>query len=200
MHVHEPLRYGLRVKTAPTMEPLTLTEARAHARVDSFAEDGMLAGYLLAARMHLENITGKAFCTTTFVMTLDEFPRDELLELPRNPVQSIVGITYTDAAGATRTWAASQWQLDAARSVARLRPKSGYDWPSDVADQFAAISIEFVAGYSGPELIPQDLMQALRMFVAFYVDHRETAVLNDIPRELPWAAMALITQHRDPPV
>lgn len=195
-----PYRYGLRVKTAPTLEPLTLTEARAHSRFDSFAEDGVIAGYILAARTHIENICSLTLCPTTFILSLDDFPTSDWLDLPREPVQSVTAITYTNLAGGTTTWSSSQWQLDVNRTPVRLGPKDGYDWPDDVADKFGAVEIEFVAGYTGPESIPQPIMQALRMLTGYYIENREAAVLNDRPQEMPWSILPLLTQYRNPPV
>ena len=103
MHRHFPIQYALRVKTAPTAEPLTLTEARAHSRFDSFAEDGVIAGFILAARTHIETLCGLALCPTTFVMTIDDFPAADCIAIPREPVQSVVAVTYTNLTGGTTT-------------------------------------------------------------------------------------------------
>jgi uncharacterized phiE125 gp8 family phage protein len=200
VHRHLPIQYGLRVKTAPTAEPLTLTEARAHSRFDSFAEDGVIAGFILAARTYIETLCGLALCPTTFVMTIDDFPLADYLVLPREPVQSVVAVTYTNLTGGTTTWSSSEYEVDLYSTPPRLRPKDGYDWPDDVKDQLAAVSIEFVAGYSGPEAIPQPIMQALRMLTAHYIENREAVVLNETPRELPFSVIPLLTQYRNPPV
>ena len=201
-HVHRffPIKYGLRVKTAPTAEPLTLTEARAHARFDSFAEDGVIAGFILAARIHIESLCGLALCPTTFLMTVDDFPAADYIAIPREPLQSVVAVTYANLTGGTTTWSASEWEVDLYSTPPRLRPKDGYDWPDDVKDQLAAVSIEFVAGYSGPESVPQPIMQALRMLTGYYIDNREAAVLTEVPREMPFAVIPLLTQYRNPPV
>lgn len=195
-----PYPYGLRVKTAPTCEPLTLTEARAHSRFDSFAEDGVLAGYILAARTYIEELCGLTLCPTTYVMSLDAFPTSAWLELPRTPVQSIVGITYVNGNDVSTPWSSTEWELDIHRSPVRLRPKDGYDWPTDVKDRLGAIEIEFIAGYAGPEAIPQPVLQALRMLVGYYLENREAAVMGEMPREMPWAVMPLLTPYRNPPV
>jgi uncharacterized phiE125 gp8 family phage protein len=200
VHRHFPIQYGLRVKTAPTAEPLTLTEARAHSRFDSFAEDGVIAGFILAARTYIETLCGIALCPTTFLMTIDDFPNADYIELPREPLQSIVAVTYKNLTGGTTTWAASEYEVDLYSTPPRLRPKDEYDWPDDVKDQLAAVSIEFVAGYSGPEAIPQPIMQALRMLTAHYIENREAVLLNETPRELPFSVIPLLTQYRNPPV
>jgi uncharacterized phiE125 gp8 family phage protein len=200
MQQHYSYRYGLRVKTPATAEPLTLTEARAHSRFDSFAEDGVIASYILAAREYIENLSGRTLCPTTFVMSLDAFPCTNWLDLPREPVQSITAITYTNGTGGTSTWSSAAWELDVYSTPARLRPKDGYDWPTDVADALGAVEIEFIAGYAGPEAIPQPIMQALRMLVGYYLENREAVMLNDTPRDMPWSVIPLLTPYRNPPV
>jgi uncharacterized phiE125 gp8 family phage protein len=188
--------YALRVVTPPTAEPLSLAEARAHLRVDSFADDAMLAGYILAARQHIESICGLALCTTTYAMTLDDFPVwADALRLPRGPVQSVSAVRYYDATGALVSWSSSDWETDLRSEPARVRPRDGFTWP-DPADKLGAVEIEFIAGYGGPELVPQPIMQAMRLLVGHFYENREAVNVGNMVTELPLAVDVLLGPYR----
>jgi uncharacterized phiE125 gp8 family phage protein len=62
--------------TSPAIEPVSLDDFKAHARIDSEDEDTLLAAMLLAARAHTETLSGKLFITQTWRMLADEVPSD----------------------------------------------------------------------------------------------------------------------------
>lgn len=176
--------YGLRVVTPPTAEPVTLAEVRAHARIDTTADDATLASYILAARQHIENITGRALAVTTFEMTLEDFDDDEI-DLPRAPVSSIVSVTYTDVNGAAQTMPAADYTLDATSFVPRLLLGYGKSWPG-VRGEPGDVRIQFVAGEVQP---PAPLRHAVMLLAATWHENRET------PPDNP-AVDALIAPYR----
>lgn len=189
------MKSSIRITTPPTAEPLSLAEARAHLRIDHFDEDGVIAGLILAARQHIETICGMALCATGYTMTLDDFPPGELIELPREPVQSVTAIRYVNDAGTLVTWSSAEWEADLNTMPPRIRPRDGYRWPT-VDDQLAAVQVEFVAGYGGPELVPQPIMQAMRLLVGHFYEHREAVQSGGSVVELPFAVDALLAPYR----
>lgn len=178
------MSYGLRIVTPPTYEPVTLAEARAHSRVDTVEDDAGLAARILAARQYIETVTGRALITQTLELTLDDFPCD-VIELPRQPVASIVSVTYLDAAGATQTVSASDYLLDSTTLVARLVPVYGKSWPS-TRRTAGNVKVQFVAGETQA---PRPIVQALLLLVADWNENRET------PGDNP-AVDALLSPYR----
>lgn len=185
----------LSVLTPPTAEPLSLAEARAHMRVDHFDEDGVIAGLILAARQHIEQETGLALCTQTLRGTLDAFPAGKAMALPAHPVQSVTAVRYFNEAGTLIEWSAAEWETDLSGIVPRVAPRNGFAWPTP-GKKLGAVQVEFVAGYGGPELVPQPVMQALRILVAHYYEHRELVVTGTTVNELPMAVKALLAPYR----
>jgi len=185
----------LSVLTPPTAEPLSLAEARAHMRVDHFDEDGVIAGLILAARQHIEQETGLALCTQTLRGTLDAFPAGKPMALPAHPVQSVTAVRYFNEAGSLIEWPAGEWETDLTGIVPRIAPRNGFAWPTP-GQKLGAVQVEFVAGYGGPEVVPQPVMQALRILVAHYYEHRELVVTGTIVNELPMTVKALIAPYR----
>ena len=174
--------YGLKVITPPTIEPVTLPEVRGQCRVDEVGDDPTLAGYVLAARQYVEQVTGRAIMTQTLEMTLDDFPDGEIL-LPRQPVASIVSISYTDTAGNAQTVAS--YQLDATQIVARLLPADGASWPGTRGTP-GNVRVRFIAGETQA---PAAIKQAMLLLVADWHRNRES------PPENP-AVDALLSQYR----
>ena len=56
---------ALVMTTGPVVEPLTLTEAKAHLRVDSTVEDPLISSLITAARQHIETTLTIALITQT---------------------------------------------------------------------------------------------------------------------------------------
>lgn len=193
----------LSLVTGPATEPLTLAEAKAHARVAIAADDGLIAGYILAARSYLEEITGRAFLTQTWDYVIDgDWPwfndldarrHYRLIQIPKVPVQSVTSITYVDPAGAEQTLASNQYVVDTGCPIASVYPAYGVDWP-DVRCQRASITVRFVAGWSND--FPDALRQALLLLVGHFYENRESVVVGTIATELPMAVSALVAPYR----
>lgn len=193
-----------RLITPPTADPLTLLEVKAHCRVD-IDDDGLIAGYLLAARVHIENETRRAFMTQTWELTIDDrWPAERVngswrhrVVLPRPPMLSVESITYVDQLGATQTLAVDQYL--AAKSDTDewvIRPAYGVNWPG-VREQMAAITITFVAGYgANPSDVPEPLRQAMLLLVGHMYENREAINVGNIVTELPLAVQSLMFPYR----
>lgn len=69
---------------APTVEPVTLAEAREYLRVDNDIEDTLIMSLIKAARIWCENYTHQAFCEQTLRLTLSPEEAATLFELPRS--------------------------------------------------------------------------------------------------------------------
>jgi uncharacterized phiE125 gp8 family phage protein len=183
------------ILTPPTAEPLSLAEARAHLRIDTFDDDGALAGFILAARQHIESETGVALCTRTLLGTVDDFPAGKPLSLPVHPVQSVTAVRYHDTAGSLVTWSSAQWEADLTGNVPRIAPRNGFAWPTP-AKKLGAVQVEFVAGYGGPELVPQPVMQAMRLLVGHWYENREAVNVGNIVNAYPMAVSMLLADYR----
>lgn len=195
---------GLALVTGPALDPVSLAEARAHCRITSSDEDGLLAGYILAARQHVEQVTGRALVSQTWDFTVDrEWPwtlddshrHVRLFEIPKPPLQSVTSIVYVDSAGATQTLASNQYLVDSGTYIGRIYPAYGVCWPN-VRCQPKAITVRFVAGYGDqPGSIPEPIRQAMLLLIGHWFEQRETASAN-APTELPFTTAALLAPYR----
>lgn len=93
----------------PTVEPITLAEAKTQCKVEFSDDDTLITALIQAARDFGENLTERSFCTQTWVLTLDSFPGPSLMGVPfgraysipkhaivleRPPIQSVSSMTY----------------------------------------------------------------------------------------------------------
>lgn len=167
---------GLSVAVAPALEPVALDVAKAHLRVVDSEEDGLIAGYILAARQFCENETRRPFVTRTYDFTIDgNWPNDligcrwsQRIRLPVAPVSAVSSITYVDGNGAMQTLDGSLYVLLGNEDKAYIEPPYGVTWPT-VRDQAAAITVRFVAGWAA-HLVPWPLRQAICFQVEVMLD------------------------------
>lgn len=65
---------GMRLVTAPAVEPVSLEQAKVHLRVDVPDDDALIGLLISAARAHAENVCRRAFITQQWDLFLDAFP------------------------------------------------------------------------------------------------------------------------------
>jgi uncharacterized phiE125 gp8 family phage protein len=187
---------ALAIVTGPTIEPVSLAEAKDHCRIDSAEQDGLLAGYLLAARQHVEMYTGRALMQQTFDAKFDFcWPRRcGLLEipLPRPPKVSVTSIAYVDTAGATQTLSGSLYQLTERYGFGIIVPAYGQSWPTP-RRQYDAITVRFVAGYgTQPGAVPEQIRQAILLLTSHFNENRELVNIGSTVTDIPMSVRALL--------
>lgn len=173
---------ALKLITGPTVEPLTLAEAKLHLRVDGSDEDALITPLITAARRMAEQRSGRALCSQTWELALDAFPASAIA-LPLPPSQSITSIKYLDPAGAEQTLASDQYALDNYGSQHWVLPAQDVTWP-DTLDAANAVKVRFVAGYGAAADVPADIRAWLLLAIGTLYARRET-VVDGQAAELP---------------
>jgi uncharacterized phiE125 gp8 family phage protein len=180
---------GLSLVTGPAQEPLTIAEAKIAARAlsDVSDEDGLFAEWIATSREYVENFTRRALLTQTWALKLDGFGTSAymscgVMTLPKPPLISITSIVYLDGAGATQTWASSNYRVDTETGPdvgrARITPAYGVSWPQTYPVT-NAVTVTFVAGYgTAPESLPSTMLSNMRSRVAYYYQHREPVAVG----------------------
>lgn len=163
--------------TAPTSEPITLTQAKKQLEISPSdnAHDDHITLLIQTAREQWEHDTDSACLTQTWSVTLKEVIDDEIY-LPKRPIQSITSITYYDSLNAQQTLSTSVYGLDAAARAVRL--KHMQIWPF-MLDRWDAMTVTYVCGYTSSSLVPAAAKQAMLLLVGKYFENRDM-LNNDI--------------------
>jgi len=174
-------------QTAPAVEPVTLSEAKAHLRIDSSDEDTLISTLITAAREWCEEYLDRSLIHQQYVMRLDSFPYE--IELPRPPMATsgtttALTLTYTLGDDSTAVLAATEYRIDRNSTPGVVRQLREGTWPANLDDQ-NAITVTWWAGYgSSGSSVPAAIRSAMLMLVAHLWRNREMtteAALSEVP-------------------
>ena len=179
------------VVTAPSIEPLTLAEAKLHLRVDFTDDDALITMLIAAARQYAEQKTARSFITTVWKYVADSFPGVGVMGVPwgreyshpgnailleKGQVQSIDSIQYLDMSGTLQTVATSLYTSDLTGPLARIAPKFGQIWPIPLP-QIGAVTVNFTAGYGATTAsVPEGIKAWLKLRIGALYENREEVV------------------------
>ena len=134
-----------RVTIPPTAEPVSVTEAEAHSRIDT--TDTYSANRIAAARGWLEDLVWRALVLRTIEERYDGFPA--VIRPQRSPLRAVASIQYLDGANALQTLASSEYIVDAYSEPGRIQPACGEVWPSTYSE-INAVRVTYRAGHVVP--------------------------------------------------
>ncbi len=178
----------------PAEEPVSLAEAKAFLRLDDTAEDALVTTLVTAARLHVEGTTARALLAQSWRLVLDCWPANRAVRLPVAPLLSLTAIAAYDEAGTKHELDGGQFEIDAATPQLFV--------PGEVAGmpllrERQGIEIDYVAGYGDDaEDVPADLKQAVLALVAYWFEHRDTAVLSGPGNGEPATFERLVAGYR----
>lgn len=186
------------VITEPAEEPISVSDAKAHLRIDVDDEDTLLAAYITAARSYYESAVWRALVTQTLGLRFTQWPGCEYIALKRPPLQSVTSITYTDSDGGSNTFATSNYNVYANGDVGLIWLKNGLTWPSTTLQEGPSILVTYVAGFGDADAVPEIDKQAIRLLTGHFYENRENvvAVQGISVAELPMAVQSIIHLRR----
>lgn len=191
--MREPTYTAYKVTVPNTELPVTLETARMHLRADDRYDDEYLKGLIVAAASNVEKQYGLALLTQTVAEYHRAFPcaPDAPLLLRIAPLLSVTSIQYVDSAGDTQVWNAAEYAAGHYNQAAFIVPKTGFNWPSGLANLPNAVTVTYQAGYGAKaSSIPADIRSALLLTIGYLYENRE-----DAPSTLPTAADSLLRPY-----
>lgn len=153
----------LSLHTAPTEKPVSLTEAKAHLRVEHALDDAYITAAIDAATAEIDGRDGmlrRSLCTQTWDYFLSYFPIHRRICLPFPPVQSIVHVKYFNEANVEQTFAPENYEVVTVAEQAYISLAYNASWPGTY-DREQAVNIRYVAGYGAAADVPANIRSAI---------------------------------------
>lgn len=176
----------------PSQEPVSIADAKHWLRVEHAQDNDLIGALIVSARMLVEQTTRVLLLSQRWRITCVAALAGDGIELPLAPILSVDQVRLQPLAGASFTLDAASWRLDRAGDVARLELLS-----LTAATFDARIEIDVTAGFgSSAADVPSPLIQAVRMLVARWYDHRGDASIVREAAVAPHDVMALLAPYR----
>lgn len=164
-------QWSLKRTVEPTSEPVKPADMADHCRISVADDDQWMLRAIRAAREFTENVQWRTLVSSTWRLTLDQFPSWEI-KFPMPPLVSVSSITYLDTSGTTQTLSSSLYLVDTDAEPGRVTPAYSTIWPV-TRFQIAAVKVTYVAGYSSVAAIPASTIMPLMQLAADMYEHRE---------------------------
>jgi len=177
-------RYQLKLSVPPVVEPISLTTARDHCRLDEdiTEDDVLIAGAITAARILAETALHQKLITQDWAIALDYFPGClassssasylQAYTIPLVPVQQVLSLKYYDENNVLITMDSMSYQSDAFGLRTRLMPLYGQMWPA-TAKRLGAVQIAVRVGFGDDETqVPENIRQWMLCAIADMYEHR----------------------------
>jgi len=166
----------IKVITAPSVEPVTVAEAKLQTVVGFNTDDVLFALIISAARDHGEALTGRSWAPQTLEVVLDEFPSGKI-ELDRGPVTGITSVKYIDTDGTEQTLASgTDYDGSTDGLIAYVAPCYDTTWPETKATP-GAVRVRYAAGWTAATF-PPALKQWMLVRIAGLYAQRESFVVG----------------------
>ena len=187
--------------TAPSVEPLTLAEAKLYLRVTHTAEDALITSLIVAGRQWIETYTRRALCTQTWDFRYAGFPdRWRPLVVPNAPLQSVTSITYIDDDEATQTLSTSLYVVrtqagpTAARGTIEAADSVTMPTVSDAPD--LPVIVRAVCGYGAAAAVPDGIKAGLYLLLGDLYEQRQVTVVGTIASKTQTTVERLLSPYR----
>lgn len=184
---------ALTQSVAPSIEPVSLDEAKLHAGIDGDEINSLVGNlWIPSARITAETATGRQFINATWEWKLSHFPASGEFVVPKPPLSSITSIQYIDTAGATQTLATSVYDVDTTSEPGRVALAYNQSWPATRGD-INAVTVTFVAGYGTARTdVPANFRHAMLLLIGHANEHREEASEVREMKVIPKGASSLL--------
>lgn len=170
----------LKLVTAPTVEPVTLSEVKAAALVNHDLDDALLNTFISTEREYGESVTSLSWAEKTLELILPGFPRGRI-ELQAPPIKAVLSVKYIDPDGVEQVVPDTDYTVDADSFPGFVQPVG--EWP-ETADRTNAVKVRYTAGDWG-DTLPASAKSFIMHRVTTRYGQRETFVVGPNIKELP---------------
>jgi uncharacterized phiE125 gp8 family phage protein len=181
--------------TPPSIEPLSLDEAKAYLRVANDDEDDLITALIAAARAHVEAATRRALVTQTWRLARDAWPSGGRIAVLPAPLRDLAAARVYDLDGTAQALDLQAFVVDtiAAPGVVSFAP-----WALPAPGRtHAGIELDVVVGYGdGAGDVPKPLVLAMRILLAHWYENRGIVAAEGGAPPLPVSIAGLLAPYR----
>ena len=182
-----------RLLEGPEAEVLSLSEVKAHLKIEHEAEDDYLNALIVTAREHLERDTGLCLMMQAWRLYLDDWPKDGVISLCHFPVSAIEKLVIFDTEGVAVDATSGGHQLLRHKMPPQLRLSRA----ARALFSGNGAELDFIAGMSeAASDVPDGLKRAMLLHVSHMFAFRGVTTLEDQPASIPSGYERLIAPYR----
>lgn len=186
---------ALVLTSGPAAEPVTVSEAKAHLRIDHNAEDVLIASLVLTSRLHIEAALDIALIRQGWRLHLDRWPPGAVVPVPIAPLIAVGAIRVLGADGVPSAVPPLSYAADTTSRQPRII-RVGTSWPVP-GQTVNGIEIDLVAGFGDTaQDVPQPIRQALLLLVAHWYEHRDPIEIGSEATVIPNGVSELLAPWR----
>ena len=179
--------------TAPAVEPVTLAEAKAWARIDTSDDDALVSALITAARQRVEAHTRRALIDQTWRQVLDAWPEETFIRFPLAPFRSLTAMRVYDSSGTPQTVSPALYTLVNVPDCARVYFAAPAPTPGR---PIGGIEIDMVVGYGASAAnVPEPPRKAILRLVAQLYENRGDEASTG-PGTMPAHVLAMLYPYR----
>lgn len=214
----------VRIVTGPGSEPVTLSEAKSHLRLEESVDDTFVASCISGARQYLEKFCWRGFIEQTLELTQNGFrgadKQEQLspyvqatpepypvqtqrfqpyIELPFGHLAATpaIAVTYLDENGSSQVLSSSVYVVEGQGNdsmCGRLWLAANQTWPN-AFDQFNSVTVSYKVGWTTSN-IPIPIKNAVLLMVSHMYENRVPIITGTIASPLDFTIDALLTPYR----
>ncbi len=167
--------------TPPSVEPISLAEAKAHLRVTHADDDIYINTLITAARSTVEQFCGLALLQQSWSVFHDAWPELGVFSLPLAPVLAITDLLIYGEDDVAAVLDPAHYVLDSASRPCRLVLRQGRNFPT-LGRRVNGIEIKLNAGFGATaDSVPAPIKQALLIIVADWYASRGDVDAGPMP-------------------
>jgi len=160
--------YTLERITDPETEPVTVAEAKLHARISHDTEDATITGWIKSARILAEDFQRRSYIEQTWNVYFNGFPKTPIT-LHRGPLIVVLTISYWNYLNVETVLSNSDFII----ANGKIALAYGEVWPTTVLRPFDSVKISYITGYGDAATdVPETVKDAITLYCGWRNEHR----------------------------
>lgn len=188
-----PTMRTYQVVTPASTYPVSLTEAKAHLKVDISTDDTLITNLIIASTQLSEEYTNRFFIDTVINQTCTTFA--DLKSLFKSKVISVTHVKYYDSDNAQQTLDSADYVVNNQFEPCQINPAVDFSFP-DIADRIDAIECKYTVGYGEASDVPNAIKQAILLTIGNWYANRESVITGRTSTELAQSSLWLLNTYK----